>query len=577
MIMENSKSAQLKRFQTIYKTGLRWSAILLAEIFAVWTLMQYVPRERDYLKYQKWIGVAILTAAAVYVLIAVFTDREELARIRALMRRMVSFEQIMLILLLLWYLLDCAVRSRLDGVPLFKFNDNRLFMFSMATFLFFPFAELMGSRAKRILEGMVHFAMAVYTPFNAWCIWKFYRAEFYTFPSGKRLACHRAGVSMQMGGNINITAAASVILFGLCLYMLLTQKKAVRIIYIPIAIVHIASVILTSSRTSFLALMFVSAAAAFLFMWDNLPGKEFRTRIIGALIAAALAIGVIFAIQTVLLKMFDHVYPSFVEQYFPESAETTEGSETTEGTGSTESPEAAGTSGSAAEKARQFMEEKARESIGAQTQEDAAEQSTASPADQSSADTVPQTSTSPASKTGEGQSAIVVMAEDNETTGTGARKMNDLNGRSAIWRECIKIICSSPGHFIFGVSPCYVASRLQDNSQFGPAISHAHNGLLQVGVGLGVPGMLLFLLFEIGVGLRCLKIIFKGKGIPFRYSWIVPVVILAILIIDLAEAMLFAMVRVNVPVFYILAGCSVQFCRQIDSRNAAAGNAATSN
>ena len=53
MLMDNRKSTQLRRFRTIYKALLRWSAALLAEIFVLWTLLQYMVRERDYLRYQK--------------------------------------------------------------------------------------------------------------------------------------------------------------------------------------------------------------------------------------------------------------------------------------------------------------------------------------------------------------------------------------------------------------------------------------------------------------------------------------------------------------------------------------------
>ena len=89
--------------QSAYREGLRWGCIILTEFFIAWTLMQYVVKEREYLKYQKWIGVAILTAALIYVVIAVFTDREELRRIGAFLKSMCSFEQIMLILIMLCY------------------------------------------------------------------------------------------------------------------------------------------------------------------------------------------------------------------------------------------------------------------------------------------------------------------------------------------------------------------------------------------------------------------------------------------------------------------------------------------
>ena len=222
--MDNTKGTHLRMLQSAYREGLRWGCIILTEFFIAWTLMQYVVKEREYLKYQKWIGVAILTAALIYVVIAVFTDREELRRIGAFLKSMCSFEQIMLILIMLWYILGCAVRSRLDKVPLFSFNDNRLFMFTMTVFLFFPFVNLMGTRAGRVIDGMIHFTLPAYSIFLAWCIVKFYRVELIYFPSGLKLTLWRKGVSMTIGGNINITAAASVILFGLCLYMILTLR-----------------------------------------------------------------------------------------------------------------------------------------------------------------------------------------------------------------------------------------------------------------------------------------------------------------------------------------------------------------
>ena len=220
--MEKISVTQRSRFLALYRNVLSAGVVLLTELFIILSLMQYAIPEREYLKHEKRLGAAILLAALIYVVIAACTDRDELRKVGGLIRRMCCFEQVMLILVLLWYILGCAVRSRLDSEPLFKFNDNRLFMFTMTTFAFYPFMTLMGREyAKRIFEGMVHFTMAIYTVFCAWCVWKYYRVEFFTFPSGLRLQNYREGVSMMIGGNINITAAAAVVMLGLCMYMML--------------------------------------------------------------------------------------------------------------------------------------------------------------------------------------------------------------------------------------------------------------------------------------------------------------------------------------------------------------------
>ena len=569
--MEKKSKLQQSRFWTLYRTGLRWGVILLTESFIIWSLMQYAIPERNYLKHEKRLGTVILLAALLYAVIAACTDRDELKRIGGMLRRMCSFEQIMLVLILLWYILGCAVRSRLDAEPLFKFNDNRLFMFTMTVFVFFPFMSLMGrERAKRTFEGMIHVAMAIYTVFSAWCVWKYYRVEFFTFPSGLRLQNYREGISMMMGGNINITAAAAVVLLGLCMYMLLTQKPLVRIAYGFAAVVQLTVMILTNSRTSYLAFLCMAIVAAFLFMWDILQNRAIPVRIAAGLIAAALCAGAIFLLQASLVRMFAHVYPTYLEQLAEEEKQAAAERE--------------------AEKQaahEMWMEEYARKAATAEqtvTEESAqaSEQDVAEETVQESGQAATAETEAGAAATGETAAAGETAAEPESAPSTAppptpyadetVRKMDDLNGRVSVWVFAIKIIGSSPDHLLFGVSPVHVQRQLEVTSRFDRAIPHAHNGILQVGIGIGAPAMLMFLLFEISIIARCFMIVFKGRGIPFRYSWTVPVTLMGILIIDLVETMLFAMLRVNLPIFYILAGWTVIMSREIGSKSGKTDN-----
>lgn len=542
--MEKISVTQRSRLLALYRNVLRWGVILLTEFFIILSLMQYAIPEREYLKHEKRLGAAILLAALIYVVIAACTDRDELRRIGGLIRRMFCFEQIMLILVLLWYILGCAVRSRLDAEPLFKFNDNRLFMFTMTVFAFYPFMTLMGrERAKRIYEGMIHFTMAIYTVFCAWCVWKYYRVEFLTFPSGLRLQNYREGVSMMIGGNINITAAAAVVMTGLCMYMILTQKPVIKILYIPAAIVHLMVMILTNSRTSYLAFLCMVVAAGFLFTWDTLQKSNYLVRFAAGLIAAALCAGAVYAARGSLIKMFSHVYPTYLEQQAQAAAE-----------------EAA---------ARQAAEEAAHELLMKEMAEktDTAEQTAESEtamAGETASETAAAEEPAPAAEPAAEPAPAPIQTPYGDET---ARKMDDLNGRVSVWMTAIKIIRSSKDHFLFGVSPVYVKKQLEKVSGFDRSIPHAHNGILQVGVGIGAPAMLMFFLFEIAIIVRCLIIVFKGWGTPFRYSWIIPVILMGILIIDLVESMLFAMQRVNLPVFYILAGWTVSMTGEINNTN----------
>ena len=550
--MEKKSMTQLSRFLALYRSALRLGVILLTELFIIVSLMQYAIPEHDYLKHEKRLGAAILLAALLYVVIVACVDRDELRKVGGLIRRMCCFEQIMLILVLLWYILGCAVRSRLDAEPLFKFNDNRLFMFTMTVFAFYPFMTLMGKeRAKQIFEGMIHFTMAIYTVFCAWCVWKYYRVEFLTFPSGLRLQNYREGVSMMIGGNINITAAAAVVMLGLCMYMILTQKRAVKILYILAAIVHLMVMILTNSRTSYLAFLCMVVAAGFLFTWDSLQKSNYFVRFAAGLIVAALCAGAVYAARGSLIKMFSHVYPTYLEQQAQAAAEEAAAKQAAE------------------EAAHEILkeelapkEEAAEQAVEAETA--AAEQAAAGEtAAETAAAEEPAAEPAPAEEPATEPAPTPIQTPYGDET---ARKMDDLNGRVSVWMTAIKIIRSSKDHFLFGVSPVFVKTQLEKVSGFDRSIPHAHNGILQVGVGIGAPAMLMFLLFELAIIVRCLIIVFRGWGTPFRYSWVIPVILMGILVIELVESMLFAMQRVNLPVFYVLAGWTVSVTREISNK-----------
>ena len=550
--MEKKSMTQLSRFLALYRSALRLGVILLTELFIIVSLMQYAIPEHDYLKHEKRLGAAILLAALLYVVIVACVDRDELRKVGGLIRRMCCFEQVMLILVLLWYILGCAVRSRLDSEPLFKFNDNRLFMFTMTTFAFYPFMTLMGREyAKRIFEGMVHFTMAIYTVFCAWCVWKYYRVEFFTFPSGLRLQNYREGVSMMIGGNINITAAAAVVMLGLCMYMILTQKTAVKILYVFAAIVHLMVMILTNSRTSYLAFLCMVVAAGFLFTWDSLQKSNYFVRFAAGLIVAALCAGAVYAARGSLIKMFSHVYPTYLEQQAQAAAEEAAAKQAAE------------------EAAHEILkeelapkEEAAEQAVEAETA--AAEQAAAGEtAAETAAAEEPAGEPAPAEEPAAEPAPTPIQTPYGDET---ARKMDDLNGRVSVWMTAIKIIRSSKDHFLFGVSPVFVKTQLEKVSGFDRSIPHAHNGILQVGVGIGAPAMLMFLLFELAIIVRCLIIVFRGWGTPFRYSWVIPVILMGILVIELVESMLFAMQRVNLPVFYVLAGWTVSVTREISNK-----------
>lgn len=520
---------QQSRFLDIYGKVLKWSALIYAEGYIMFTLLEFVMWELHLRKRSKQLGTILLLAALVYVLLRQRQNRDYLRDMFTRIRKRMTFEQKLMILFLLWFIFDTAVRTVLDQTRFFKYNDNRLFYTVLSTLLYFPFAAFAGKeRTKKIFEKLTHFNMFYYTLVCAWAIWKYYNLEFMRLPSGRNLENYYSYcVSFQMGGNINIMAANSAIMLGLCLYMFATnQRRIVKIAYIPAAIVHVVAVLLTNSRGSYLTILCMTAAAAFLYVWEHLDDKKAILKAGASLAAAILCAGVIVLVRTPLLTVFaergvmDPKYKVRTETQVENTADaesTVEGNEPAVQTAVTEENQDGGSMADILTEGIKNAEERRKEE------------------------------------------QIEQGVARDITGGT--------TGRTEIWKACIKILTSSPDRFLFGVSPCFIQKFIENETGNYRTIPHAHNGLFQVAVGVGIPGMLIFLLFELAIVYHCLRIVFKGRNILFKGAWALTVLIMGMLLLEVVEAMLFSFVRFNATIFYAVAGWVAAMSREIKEKS----------
>ena len=543
--METFKTSHESRFLDIYGKVLKWSAVIYAEVYIMFTLLQYVIWDLHYRRKFKQLGTILLLAALVYVLLRQRKDRAFLPGILTRIRKEMTFEQILMILFFVWFIFDTAVRTVLDQTRFFRYNDNRLFYTALSALLYFPFATYAGrEHAKQIFEKLVHFNMFYYTALCVWSLWKYYRGEFMWLPSGLPLDNYSNDtVAFRMGGNVNIVAACSAIMLGLCMYMLITkQRRAVKIAYTLAAIVHVAVVLLTNARGSYLAILCMTAAAAFLYVLELLADKKMLMKLGAALAAAVCCAGLLVAIRTPLLSVFAErvVGPHTYANEELKAEDQSEAELPAAKKKSAAEPAAGAETGSAVE-----AEEKTGTDIadlllkGIRDLEEKSKE---------------------AAQSADG-------AKDSNLQESGARGFTNTTGRTEVWKACIKILTSSPDRLLFGVSPCFIQKFIENETGNYRDIPHAHNGLMQVAVGLGIPGFLIFFAFLIAIVLRCLHIIVKGRGIIFPGAWTLTILIMGMLLIELVEVMLFSYVRFNATIFYVLAGWVVSLSREIGEKS----------
>ena len=103
------------------------------------------------------------------------------------------------------------------------------------------------------------------------------------------------GNSLTMGSNRNITASYAFILFGACIYLIMTMRGMIRMVYIPAAIVHLLVIFLSNSRTSFLATIFMMTCIAFKLVKKHL--KKRITIIVGVLFLILAGIALLYLLR----------------------------------------------------------------------------------------------------------------------------------------------------------------------------------------------------------------------------------------------------------------------------------------
>ena len=144
-----------------------------------------------------------------------------------------------------------------------------------------------------------------------------------------------------------------------------------------------------------------------------------------------------------------------------------------------------------------------------------------------------------------------------ESAAEDVRELNNLSGRTNIWKGALKIMFSSLTAFFFGVTPFGVTEALKTYGGLKFDCAHAHNIFLQVGAGFGVPAMIAFTVFVIKILVKGLRVARKAHNMAFREAYAVPIIVLFLVVMNLAEAYLVAYYSIMSGVFFLMCGLTL--------------------
>ena len=158
----------------------------------------------------------------------------------------------------------------------------------------------------------------------------------------------------------------------------------------------------------------------------------------------------------------------------------------------------------------------------------------------------------------EGVFRMYAATTSADATVEEARSLQGFSGRDKIWAACFKMMFDSPKRFFigmpFGDAPSAIESFMTQIYGTGMMVAHAHNIILQVGICLGVPAMLAFLFFLVKMSIRCVRVgLGKGQG-QFQGAYALPIGLLGMMIVNMAEAYLFFYFSFMACVFFLYCG-----------------------
>jgi len=138
------------------------------------------------------------------------------------------------------------------------------------------------------------------------------------------------------------------------------------------------------------------------------------------------------------------------------------------------------------------------------------------------------------------------------------REIGVESARLKIWHSTLHVMVSSVQRFFFGVPLGDTSYAIQEamSKLYGSStlFAHAHNIILQVGLCMGVPAMIAFVVFLVMLAVRCIRVgIGMVKGC-FSGVYVLPATVLAMVIINMFEAFLVFYVSITACVFFLFSG-----------------------
>lgn len=354
--------------------------------------------------------------------------------------------------LFLWYLLSCQVMTDTYGRNWLSYNKDPLYDTLLLFGLVFPLGIFMARKGLGlIVRILVHALVFAWTGFIVYILIHVFQNKIIVTPSGGQIGMS-SNIALCLNTHYNTTGVIQLVMVIICLFFIFTVRRPIglRAAYGISCFVNMVAMVLSNSRTSFVAVLILFAACVFSAVYNAGWEMSLRKKIIIGIAAAALTILLLLLFRSLVFSVHEN---------------TTH----------------------------------LKALLSAQSGK-------------------PSTDTDSASS-----------ARDLTSMGT-------MKSRIRIWKNALKAMTAGANRFLFGVTPVSVISAITEASNDTIHNVYTHNQFLEVGVALGIPGIVCFILFVVFLAISAYRItIRQNTGLK---AWIAVSIVVTLLIANLSEATL---------------------------------------
>ena len=502
--------------------ALYFSMRFLSWLYMENTMYRTIVRKQDYwhvFHLLQYAFIALAAAAVVYLFAARRPGFGTWPEKKRWLKGFCSYEQLYILYVFFWYIVCVIMRDIFVGGSWFKSNDPWMFITGVMAFLMVPMARYTSFHdTRKTIELLLHPIIIPFALFTAYNLWRYFSGNMLIFPSGHHVFFENRFTISYSNMHRNFLGRQNMVMLAFSLYMLLTQKPALKVVYALCFPVFFFCLILTNSRTSWYTAALILVCAAFFLCWNALDNKKAVLRLAVGLLAAALVVAACHWLRGETFVWLDRAQTrvGYVDPLPADPAPAAQAA--------------------AASRARPVYTLQSLSHTEAR----------------------PDEAPTPALLSEEQQASAASQARpfyDNIST---------IGNRLPLYRAAFQAMFSRKYQFLFGVTPMAVEACLKqyDGVLKDFNYGHAHNFFLQMGVAYGFPTMLATIAFAVSLLIRGVRLFFINRKKLFPGAWMIPLMTLAFLASDMLEAGLNSDNDIFCASFYLLAGWTVLLDQQ---------------